>query len=82
MSAPRTVPARPAMAVPLAGAGDPFGDGQPWRTVEQVCDEAGRATGVLYECRYTVESDTGVAWVTERRWHDGRPESRDVEPVA
>ncbi|WP_109523612.1 MULTISPECIES: hypothetical protein [Nocardia] len=81
MTAPETASAHPAAPVPLLRAGDPFGDGQPWRMVDQVRDGAGRVTRVLYECRYPVESGESAAWVTERRWHDGEPESRDVEPV-
>lgn len=82
MSAPETAIARSAVAVPLSGAGDPFGDGQSWRVIEQRRDDAGQVRGVLFECRYLIESGESAAWVTERRWHDGQPESRDVEPVA
>ncbi|MET7771411.1 hypothetical protein [Nocardia sp. NPDC005366] len=82
MTGAKTAPAYPTVPVVVSDPGDPFGDGQPWHAVGQVRDEAGRVTRVLYECRYLIESDTAAAWVRERRWHDGVPESRDVEQVA
>ncbi|WP_067844491.1 hypothetical protein [Nocardia lijiangensis] len=67
--------------VPLSGEGDPFGDGQSWFILDQDRDEHGQIVRVLYECRYLIESGDRRAWVTERRWHDGEHESRDVEPL-
>lgn len=61
--------------------GDPFGDGQPWTIRDRIRDATGCVVRVLYECRYLVESGTGHARVTERRWHDGTHHSRDVEPI-
>ncbi|WP_054812219.1 hypothetical protein [Nocardia arizonensis] len=78
MTGPRTA----TVPVPLSGAGDPFGDGQSWHVIDQAHDDTGRVVRVLYECRYLIESGESAAWVTERRWHDGGHESRDVEPVA
>ncbi|WP_225728873.1 MULTISPECIES: hypothetical protein [unclassified Nocardia] len=66
------------MPVLLANASDPFGDGQHWTIVAEVRDETGQPVRILYQCRYVVESGHGRAWVTERRWDDGRYESRDV----
>ncbi|WP_063047914.1 hypothetical protein [Nocardia pseudovaccinii] len=66
---------------PLSGENDPFGDGQEWSVIHQCRDIDGRVVRVLYECDYIVESGGGRARVTERRWHDGEHESRDVEPL-
>ncbi|MGW4769918.1 hypothetical protein ACWEO2_17960 [Nocardia sp. NPDC004278] len=68
--------------LPLSGERDPFGDGQQWSAIHQCRDMNGRVVRVLYECSYVVESGGGggSAWVTERRWHDGEHESRDVQP--
>ncbi|MET7772318.1 hypothetical protein [Nocardia sp. NPDC005366] len=82
MSASETAPAHPAVAVPVTRPDDPFGDGQSWYAVDQTRDDTGQLTRVLYECRYLIESGKSAAWVTERRWHDGESESRDVEQVA
>ncbi|MEU2030755.1 hypothetical protein [Nocardia amamiensis] len=60
---------------------DPFGDGGYWMVADELTDEHGRVTRVLYECRYLVESGSGAAIVTERRWHDGEHASREVEPI-
>ncbi|MGW4364571.1 hypothetical protein ACWEKT_02910 [Nocardia takedensis] len=76
-----TVPAYRAAAVPLSRSHDPFGDGHYWHSVDEVHDRTGALVRVLYECRYLIESGEAAAWVTERRWHDGESESRDVEPV-
>ncbi|MFF0527805.1 hypothetical protein ACFYT3_05395 [Nocardia amikacinitolerans] len=73
-------PETPRAPVPLSGESDPFGDGQTWRVVQRLGDEHG-GLRVLYECRYFIESGDRSAWVTERRWHDGEHESRDVEPI-
>ncbi|WP_433678053.1 hypothetical protein [Nocardia sp. CA-119907] len=67
--------------LPLSGERDPFGDGQEWAVIHQCRDIHGQVVRVLYECRYLIESGRGSAWVTERRWHDGEHESRDVEPI-
>ncbi|MFD6155098.1 hypothetical protein ACFWF7_16550 [Nocardia sp. NPDC060256] len=60
---------------------DPFGDGQDWVVIDEIIDQDGYLTRVLWQCRYVVESGSGSARVTERRWHDGQHESREVEPL-
>ncbi|WP_327096575.1 hypothetical protein OIE68_42830 [Nocardia vinacea] len=67
--------------LPLWGEHDPFGDGEQWAVIHQCRDIHGRVMRVLYECDYIIESSGGRASVTERRWHDGEHESRDVDPL-
>ncbi|MFG1793952.1 hypothetical protein [Nocardia sp. NPDC049149] len=62
-------------------AADPFGDGQDWFVIDEIIDQDGYLVRVLWQCRYIVESGSGSAQVTERRWNDGQHESREVEPL-
>ncbi|MFG1796739.1 hypothetical protein [Nocardia sp. NPDC049149] len=64
----------------MSGA-DPFGDGQDWAVIDEISDNDGYPARVLWECRYVIESGSGRAQVTERRWGDGQYESREVEPL-